>query len=172
MKLPPRTFVLIEDVDAAFTTGREQSEEDGYQSHVTFAGLLNALDGVTSRHDRITFLTTNHVERLDAALKRPGRVDVTVRFGHATRWQAGEMWDRFYPETMDDEVGKKLKEGFLEGLEERGHLAGGKRLISPAALQGLFLCHDDPEGVVSAAEGYFEELTGEGEGVEGVESDG
>ena len=107
------------------------------------------------------------MERLDAALKRPGRVDVTVRFGHATRWQAGEMWDRFYPETMEDEVGQKLKEGFLEGLEKRGNLVGGKRPISPAALQGLFLCHDDPEGVVSAAEGYFEELLGEGEGMEG-----
>ena len=42
---------------------------------VTLSGLLNALDGVSSREGRVLFLTTNHPERLDPALgsSRPRR---------------------------------------------------------------------------------------------------
>ncbi|KAL8808114.1 MAG: hypothetical protein Q9223_007759, partial [Gallowayella weberi] len=82
--VPKRTLVLLEDVDAAFS-GRTQSGEDGYRgANVTFSGLLNALDGVASAEERILFLTTNHVDRLDGALVRPGRVDMSVRLGPAT----------------------------------------------------------------------------------------
>ncbi len=98
-KVPPRTLVLLEDVDAAFGRRRAPAAADahGYRgANVTFSGLLNALDGVASAEERITFLTTNHVERLDPALIRPGRVDMVVRLGEATRWQVEQLWDRFY----------------------------------------------------------------------------
>lgn len=107
--IPKRTLVLLEDVDAAFSNRRTQSEADGYRgANVTFSGLLNALDGVASAEERVLFLTTNHVERLDRALVRPGRVDMTVRLGEATRYQAGELWDRFYGE-MDKEGANKSR---------------------------------------------------------------
>lgn len=53
-------------------------------SRVTLSGLLNAIDGVASSEDRVIFMTTNHVERLDSALIRPGRVDVKQFFGNCT----------------------------------------------------------------------------------------
>ena len=37
---------------------------------VTFSGLLNALDGVAATEGRVTFMTTNHLNRLDPALIR------------------------------------------------------------------------------------------------------
>ena len=48
--------------------------EAAYQglNRLTFSGLLNAIDGVTSTEGRILFMTTNHVDRLDPALIRPG----------------------------------------------------------------------------------------------------
>ena len=64
-------MLLIEDVDCVFKTERTTTDQTG----VTLSGLLNALDGVSSREGRVLFLTTNHPERLDAALVRPGRVD-------------------------------------------------------------------------------------------------
>ncbi|KAK3044944.1 hypothetical protein LTS18_014981, partial [Coniosporium uncinatum] len=68
MKIPQRTIVLLEDADAAFVN-RRQTDAEGYSgATVTFSGLLNALDGVASAEERIIFLTTNHVERLDEAL--------------------------------------------------------------------------------------------------------
>ncbi|KAJ9220977.1 hypothetical protein DTO027B5_5752 [Paecilomyces variotii] len=156
--IPNRTLVLLEDVDAAFSNRRVQTDADGYRgANVTFSGLLNALDGVASAEERIIFLTTNHVERLDEALVRPGRVDMTVRFGEATRYQVGCLWDRFYREFDTD---GRYKEAFLKRLEELGLIedANGRkpdrsRSTSTAALQGLFLYNKgNMEGAVEMAE--------------------
>lgn len=155
--IPKRTLVLLEDVDAAFSNRRTQSEADGYRgANVTFSGLLNALDGVASAEERVLFLTTNHVERLDSALVRPGRVDMTVRLGEATRHQADELWDRFYGD-MDREGTNKFR--FLGELERLGIIEAQKgsppnpaNMTSTAALQGLFLYNkDNMEGAVAMA---------------------
>lgn len=158
-KVPDRTIVLLEDADAAFNK-RRKTEEDGYNgAHVTFSGLLNALDGIATGGQRIAFLTTNHIDKLDDALIRPGRVDKMVRIGEATRYQAGSMWDRFYGHL---DVDGKGRERFLEKLEELGLIAkegsreGAKFRTSAAAIQGLFLCNDDDmEGAISMAEGLI-----------------
>lgn len=158
-KLPPRSVLLLEDADAAFRN-RRQVDADGYSGGtVTFSGLLNALDGVAAGEERIAFLTTNHIDRLDEALIRPGRVDMTVRIGEATRHQAGEMWDRFYGDLDGDGSGKA---GFLQRLEELGLVAdasgekGGKQFTSTAAIQGLFLFNkDDMQGAIGMAEGLI-----------------
>ena len=176
--IPKQTLVLLEDTDAAFNNRRMQTDADGYRgANVTFSGLLNALDGVASAEERVLFLTTNHIERLDSALIRPGRVDMTVRIGEATRWQAGQLWDRFYGQL--DERGE-FKARFLDRLEELGvvgTVAGGssslkeqqqqhgtgrdgighppsKRTTSTAALQGLFLYNKgNMDGAISMVEG-------------------
>ncbi|KAN0061938.1 Complex III assembly protein translocase and chaperone [Thecaphora frezii] len=98
---PERSILLLEDVDAAFL-GRQQTAEDGYQASVTFSGLLNALDGVASGESRIIFMTTNHVEKLDPALIRPGRVDMIAELGDAERDQVEELMRRFYRGIMRD----------------------------------------------------------------------
>jgi mitochondrial chaperone BCS1 len=41
-------------------------------------------------------MTTNHPEKLDEALIRPGRVDHQVAFGNATQVQAEELFERMY----------------------------------------------------------------------------
>ena len=45
----------------------------------------------------LLFATTNHIERLDPALSRPGRMDVWVNFKHATKWQAEGIFKCFFP---------------------------------------------------------------------------
>lgn len=161
--IPRRTLVLLEDADAAFGNRRTQTDEDGYRgANVTFSGLLNALDGVASAEERIVFLTTNHVDRLDSALVRPGRVDMAVRLGEATRWQLARMWDRFYGEF--DEQGT-FKVRFLERLEQLGLVnpEGEEqklqvRSTSAAAVQGLFLYNKgDMEGAIAMTPGLLPE---------------
>lgn len=96
---PERSFLLLEDVDAAFhgrNAHAKERHEDGYQPNVTFSGLLNALDGVASGESRIIFMTTNHLERLDPALIRPGRVDMICELGDAEPKQVRELLVRFY----------------------------------------------------------------------------
>ncbi|KAK5001177.1 Complex III assembly protein translocase and chaperone [Elasticomyces elasticus] len=141
--VPPRTLVLLEDADAAFSN-RRQADSDGYNGPtVTFSGLLNALDGVASAEERIIFMTTNHIDRLDEALIRPGRVDMTVRLGEATEWQMEQMWDRFYADADPEKTRKAL---FMEKARQTGLMGS----VSTAALQGLFLYNkDDAEGAIA-----------------------
>jgi len=156
--IPQRTLVLLEDIDVAFANRRMQAEADGYNgANVTFSGLLNALDGVASAEERIIFLTTNHVERLDEALIRPGRVDMTVRLGEATRYQVEQLWDRFYG---DFDANGHHKQVFCERLCQLGLIDGPATRprtqqsggISTAALQGLFLYNKgDMDGAIAMA---------------------
>ncbi|KAF9876622.1 hypothetical protein CkaCkLH20_06030 [Colletotrichum karsti] len=157
-KLPKRSLLLLEDADAAFIN-RRQRDGDGYSgANVTFSGLLNALDGLAAGEERIAFLTTNHIERLDPALIRPGRVDMMMRIGEATRYQAGQMWDRFYGDVDTDGSGR---ERFLNRLDELGLFGNGEgeaanRFTSTAAIQGLFLFNKtDMEGAINMAEGLI-----------------
>ncbi|KXS20923.1 P-loop containing nucleoside triphosphate hydrolase protein [Gonapodya prolifera JEL478] len=75
----------------------------GRQS-LTLSGLLNALDGVAGQEGRVVCLTTNHIEQLDPALIRPGRVDVRLFFDRASRWQAKELFLNFYANAGTDDT--------------------------------------------------------------------
>ncbi|KAK5169807.1 Complex III assembly protein translocase and chaperone [Saxophila tyrrhenica] len=143
LNIPPRTIVLLEDADAAFSN-RKQRDADGYSgANVTYSGLLNALDGVASAEERIIFMTTNHIDRLDDALIRPGRVDMTVHLGNATEWQMEQLWDRFYAQQDQDGDGKRR---FMEKARGFGLVDN----VSTAALQGLFLySKEEPEGAIA-----------------------
>ncbi|PKC62006.1 hypothetical protein RhiirA1_435040 [Rhizophagus irregularis] len=110
---PERSIMLLEDIDAAFTQKRQPTDQQGYQSMVTFSGLLNALDGVASSEERIIFMTTNHVELLDKALIRPGRIDVKELLGDASEYQIKTMFLRFY------EGENKLAEEFVQKVKDK-----------------------------------------------------
>ena len=147
--IPERTIVLLEDVDVAWVNRRDMGS-DGYNGpSVTMSGLLNALDGVASAEERIIFLTTNHVEKLDAALIRPGRVDMTVYLGNATVYQIEQLWKRFYEEADHDGT---YRQRFLDTLRSQGQLTATTTTVSPAAIQGLFLYNkDNPAGAIEMA---------------------
>ncbi|PIL30280.1 transporter [Ganoderma sinense ZZ0214-1] len=122
--VPSRCILLLEDLDAAFTRGISRDEtstgvptssstssgsssssskknkeldEGSDGSTLSLSGLLNSLDGVAAAEGRLLFATTNHIERLDPALSRPGRMDVWVNFKHATKWQAEGIFKCFFP---------------------------------------------------------------------------
>ncbi|KAF6763925.1 mitochondrial chaperone BCS1 [Ephemerocybe angulata] len=139
--VPERSFILMEDVDAAFNK-RVQTSEDGYQSSVTFSGFLNALDGVASGEERIIFLTTNHVEKLDPALIRPGRVDLAELIDDAQPDQARTLFEHFYaggePAASEVDI-DKLAEKLVQIVQSEWD--AGRR-VSMAALQGHFIRTD------------------------------
>lgn len=111
---------------------------------MTFSGFLNALDGVASGEERIIFMTTNHPERLDPALIRPGRVDLSMLIDDASPAQAKRLFKQFYGYDDGAEGWENLSQDELERLgstvEEAvsNEMDQGKR-ASMAALQGLFI---------------------------------
>ncbi|WP_075632292.1 AAA family ATPase [Novacetimonas hansenii] len=90
---PSNSVLLLEDVDSAFC----QREHGEGASQVTFSGLLNAIDGVMSQEGHLLFMTTNHIERLDPALIRPGRIDVRIEIGPVDEDMARRMFLVFFP---------------------------------------------------------------------------
>ena len=66
---------------------------------ISLSGLLNAIDGVATHEGRVLIMTTNHPEKLDAALVRPGRVDRRVEFKLAKKEQIRELFLRMYAGT-------------------------------------------------------------------------
>lgn len=52
----------------------------------TLSGLLNVIDGLWScvGDERIIVFTTNHKDRLDPALLRPGRMDMHIHMSYCT----------------------------------------------------------------------------------------
>lgn len=94
-EIQPNSMILFEDIDAYFN-GRNTMNE---QSKVTFSGLLNALDGVSSLQGIFVAITTNHIEKLDPALIRPGRIDTLKEIGLATSEEASEYVSMFYNES-------------------------------------------------------------------------
>lgn len=79
------------------------------KSTLTLSGLLNAIDGVFNSHGRILIMTTNHPEKLDDALIRPGRIDRRYEFENCDQKQISELYFSFFGETCNPEILKNIK---------------------------------------------------------------
>ncbi len=71
------------------------------KEQITLAFILNLLDGILETPGRIIILTTNHPEKLDSALVRPGRIDLNIHFNRCSRETIVELVSKFY-ETIDE----------------------------------------------------------------------
>ena len=83
-------------------------------------------------------MTTNHIELLDSALIRPGRVDVKLAFENATSDQAGRLFKRFFPKHAN------CADAFAKSIESRK--------FSMATLQDYLMLHrHQPEEAINGA---------------------
>jgi mitochondrial chaperone BCS1 len=139
-RTPPRSLILIEDIDAFFSA-REKKDE---RMHISFSGLLNALDGVGAQEGRIIVLTTNHREKLDAALIRPGRIDVEEELGLATEKQLIQLMLRFHPTEAERiaALARQYPEQSMSPAQIQQLLIGADSLDeAEAALRSAFASH-------------------------------
>ncbi|CAA7036363.1 unnamed protein product [Microthlaspi erraticum] len=92
-----KSVVVIEDIDCSVDLSgdrikkdRNTAEKSGEQgkdtNSVTLSGLLNFIDGIWSAcgQERIVVFTTNHLEKLDPALIRRGRMDMHIELSYCT----------------------------------------------------------------------------------------
>lgn len=102
------------------------------------SGLLNFIDGLWSScgNERIIIFTTNHKEKLDPALLRPGRMDVHIHMDYCT--PAGfRKLATTYLGIKDDKLF-----GFIDDLIKSVE-------VTPAEVaQQLMIKSDDPEAVL------------------------
>ena len=198
--LPRRCVVLLEDIDSA---GLTHTREDGTveaipapapvaagptvtvkgaapaapTSRLSLSGLLNVLDGVASQEGRVLIMTTNHLEKLDKALIRPGRVDMTVEFGRSDAGMTASIFRAIYT-PYDNEVSPSVGTGPAAEKQGTGD-SGSERTstseridelarefasrvpeleFSPAEIQGLLLRYKhDPQAALDATESWIEQ---------------
>lgn len=83
---PDNCIILFEDIDCLFSdlkrndkpTKDVKTNEKPNENRVTLSCILNILDGAYTPDNVIFILTTNHIDKLDAAIKRDGRTDVCL----------------------------------------------------------------------------------------------
>lgn len=137
-ELPKKCVVLLEDIDTAgLTHTREENKgketdngpealepgqitqgngptNNSNNGRLSLSGLLNILDGVASQEGRVLIMTTNHLEKLDRALIRPGRVDMIVEFGLADSDMIAAIFRAIYSPMETDSDSESLEDPSLD----------------------------------------------------------
>ena len=173
-KLPTKCLVLLEDIDTAGVIARPKpkpsvdTNDPGSpkaspkrqpgEGNISLSGLLNIIDGVASQEGRVLIMTTNHIEKLDKALLRPGRIDVKVQFELATQAHAESLFMQIYSvaeQTLksSDDIAEALNGkvarheiGSMEDVRLRKmakEFASNipQKKLSPAEIQGFLINH-------------------------------
>lgn len=143
---PRRSIILLEDIDAAFLSREDiDLNKSAYQGlgRVTLSGMLNVIDGISSSEERIMFMTTNYPEKLDPALKRPGRVDMKFYIGYASETQLARAFERFYPPELGGPTGEDFIKAITAAKKSIKLPKSEKIEFSMADVQSYFLLHKD-----------------------------
>ncbi|KAG2779532.1 hypothetical protein PC129_g22970 [Phytophthora cactorum] len=151
-----------EDAAAATTDKPAQSEDDKLVSSMikaclddekkynmrndklNLSGLLNVLDGVIDCPGRIVIMTTNHPEKLDPALVRPGRVNKKLLLSYMGCTHIQQMIEYYCMAKLDESQVRRLSEAFEISSQA----------FTPAEIEELCAEHDDVDAVL----GGFERL--------------
>ncbi|KAJ5288354.1 hypothetical protein PENANT_c105G01098 [Penicillium antarcticum] len=150
-ELPDTCVVLLEDIDAVGSVYCRELErpnndlEPGKEKKgVTLSGLLNVLDGVASQEDRVLIMTTNHIDKLDPALIRPGRVDKKVKFQLADREVTMQIYKFIFGQPTE-QSSKKTSHAKDDPSIERQAIEFARRVpeeqLSPAQIISYLLQH-------------------------------
>jgi chaperone BCS1 len=134
-----KSFIIFEDIDAmgadvnARDTGEaKQPISDGAceaapepAKPISMSSLLNVFDGLNTPDGAICFFTTNHIDRLDPALVRDGRIDVKLKIGKV---QGTELINNIASNLLDEADLRIFKERLRDDI-----------LITPATVQCLLM---------------------------------
>ena len=84
---------------------------------ITLDDILNLWDGLKETPGRILGISSNHYDKLDPALIRPGRIDITLNFDNASRDIIQQMHRHFYKTGIDPDKLKKIRNKFYSPAE-------------------------------------------------------
>lgn len=111
-----KRIIVLEDVDCltdvvldrAHHTHADTSHGIKCSEKINLSTILNILDGVLEQPGRIIIMTSNHPEKLDKALLRPGRIDVVVRFECCKKHEIKELIEALADKTVRNEDVEKF----------------------------------------------------------------
>lgn len=83
-----KSIIVIEDIDCTLDLSnratKRRASKKKVEPGVTLSGLLNFTDGIWSccGSERLIVFTTNHIDKLDPALLRSGRMDMKIELSY------------------------------------------------------------------------------------------
>ena len=101
---------------------------------ITLSYILNIIDGIRETPDRILIITSNYYDKLDKALIRPGRIDITLEMKNASKDIIKSMYNHYYNSILPDDLYNKIKDYKLSPAK-----IVNMRLQNPTA-QGFCTC--------------------------------
>ena len=132
------SILVIEDIDSSLSVlsreknnkvkvvGKNEKEEDSLKDLFkgSLSDILNSLDGIISCHGRILIMTTNHIEKIDQAILRPGRVDLKIELGYIN----DETFKQFIKIFFNEEIKNKFKFDSVTATTLQNEFLQGKDL--------------------------------------------
>ena len=112
------------------------------KDQLNLTGLLNVLDGVVDSPKRIVIMTTNHVEHLDPALIRPGRIDKKLLLCFMQGPDVVAMLEHYFQLSLDENQKRRVE----EIMEKPGVN------LTPAQIEQLTAEHDEIDDMLTALE--------------------
>jgi hypothetical protein len=124
--------VFFEDVDQVTSGERDTSVNN----------ILNTIDGLLSKNNEVmTILTTNHVDRLESAMRRPGRIDAILEIGHVDAQVLNGLIVNHCPDIDMSQVMVEELLGCIEGYTPAFVVEGCKRAVLYAYPENV-ITHD------------------------------
>lgn len=114
--LPRNSLLTIEDIDSNTSTHDRDNESS---DAANISDILNSIDGIYSAHGTILVITTNHIDKLDPALLRSGRIDLKLDIGYSSEYSTINCMKSFYPEYMipaDFKIKDKVTSADIQNL--------------------------------------------------------
>jgi SpoVK/Ycf46/Vps4 family AAA+-type ATPase len=127
-----------------------KEEEERRADKLNLSGLLNVLDGVVDTPERIIIMTTNHPEKLDEALIRPGRIDKCIHLGFMKALEAEQMISHYFDVPITLEQRARL-ESFLGRNEDELDL-GTSKGRTPAYVEQQCAEYESVDDMLNALE--------------------
>ena len=84
---------------------------------ITLDDILELWDGIREAPGRIMIISSNHYADLDPALKRPGRIDITLKLTYASRAVIAKMYRHLIGEDADPADLEQINDDFYTPAE-------------------------------------------------------
>jgi ATP-dependent 26S proteasome regulatory subunit len=84
---------------------------------ITLDDILNLWDGIRETPGRILIISSNHYDKLDPALIRPGRIDITHELSNASHNTISEIYSHLFGNKIDKNKLQKVNQKFYSPAE-------------------------------------------------------
>lgn len=96
---------------------------------ITLDDILNIWDGINETPGRILIMTSNHYDKLDPALIRPGRIDIKLEMSYLSKECVMKIFEHLY--------GKKVPRKYISSIPDKK--------LTPAKLMNIYINNQQSE---------------------------